>query len=184
MPIQPGRIADECDRAVALVDRAREAHAGADHGLARHARVGERLDHELRGHVEALVGVVVGVQRAGALGEDRARQVGHGDAQVRVAEVHADGGARARVEAEQDRRAAALRAVRVTGLRALDHEPVGLQVGDQAGDRRAAQAGAASDLGARDLALVTQRANDAQAIETAEAFEGTGATWGHGSGFI
>ena len=43
------------DGAVALVDRARQAHAGADHGLARDARVGQRLDHELGGHLEALV---------------------------------------------------------------------------------------------------------------------------------
>ena len=78
----------------ALVDRAREAHAGADHGLARDARVGERLDHELGGHLQALGRVVVGVERARALGEDRARQVRDGDAQVRVAEVHAHGGAR------------------------------------------------------------------------------------------
>ena len=66
---------------------------------------------------------------------------------------------------------AALRAVRGARLRALDHEPVGLQVGDEAGDGGAAQARAASDLGARDLAFLTQRADDPQAIEAAERFE-------------
>ena len=93
------------------------------------------------------------------------------DAQVRVAEVDADGGAGAGVEREQDRRAAALRAVGEARLRALDHEPVGLQVGDQAGDGGAAEPRAARDVGARDLALVAQRADHAQAIETTKGFE-------------
>ena len=88
-----------------------------------------------------------------------------------MAEVDADRRARGGVEGEQDRRAAALGAVGRAGLGALDHEPVGLQVGDEAGDRGAAEARAARDVGARDLSLVAQRADHAQAIETAKRFE-------------
>ena len=93
MPIQPGRIADESTvpspwstgpgrpmPAPITVSRATPASC-------------KRLDHELGGHLEALVGVVVGIERACALGEDRAGQIGDRDAQVRVAEVDADGGA-------------------------------------------------------------------------------------------
>jgi hypothetical protein len=88
-----------------------------------------------------------------------------------MAEVDADGGARGGVEAEQDRRAAALRAMRGTRLGALDHEAVGLQVSDQARDRGTAQAGATGDFGTADLPLVAQRADDAQAVEAAERFK-------------
>ena len=66
------RSSRPCRGSRALVDRAREAHAGADHRLPRDARVGERLDHELGRHLEAFVGVVIGVERSCALGEDRA----------------------------------------------------------------------------------------------------------------
>ena len=99
MPIQPGRIAEEPTVPSPWSIGPGRPMPGADHGLARHAGVGQRLDHELGGHLEALVGVVVGVERAGALGEDRRREVGDRDAQVRVAEVDADGGAGAGVEA-------------------------------------------------------------------------------------
>ena len=150
-PDPAGQDRGRADRAVALVDRAGQAHAGADHGLAGDARVGQRLDHELGGHLEAFLRVVVGIQRAGALGEDRAGEVGDRDAQVAVAEVDADGRAGARVEREQDRRAAALRAVRGAGLRALDHEPVGLQVGDEAGDGGAAESPVRRAISAREI---------------------------------
>ena len=116
-------------------------------------------------------GVVVGVERAGALGQDRAREVRDRDAQVRMAEIDAHGGARRRVEREQDRRAAPLGAVRRARLGALDHEAVGLQVGDEAGDGGTAEPGAAGDVGARDLALVAQGADHPQAIEATKRFE-------------
>jgi hypothetical protein len=56
---------------------------------------------------------------------------------VVVAEVDAERRARGRVERQQDRRAAALLAVRGSGLLALDDEPVRLELADEAGDGRA-----------------------------------------------
>jgi hypothetical protein len=56
----------------------------------------------------------------------------------------------------------------------LDHEPVGLQLGDEARDGRAREARAAGDLGARDQALVAQGVDHAQAVETAQGLERTG----------
>ena len=88
-----------------------------------------------------------------------------------MAEVDADGGARGGVEGEQDRRPAALGAVGRAGLGTLDHQAVGLQVGDEARDGGAREARAARDVGAGDVALVAQRADYAQAIETAKRFE-------------
>ena len=60
------------------------------------------------------------------------REVGDRDAQVRVAEVDADGGARGGVEGEQDRRAAALGAVapsRAPGARPPARRPAGRRRG-------------------------------------------------------
>ena len=171
IPIQPGRIADEPTvpspwsigpgRPIpAPITVSRATPASASVSTTSSAAISRPF-----------LGVVIGVQRAGALGQDRARQVRYRDPHVAVAEVDADGRAGARVEREQDRRAAALRAVRQAGLRPLDHQPVGLQVGDEAGDGGAAETGAAGDLGARDLALLAQRTDHAQAIEAAERFE-------------
>jgi hypothetical protein len=69
-------------------------------------------------------------------------------------------GARRRVEREQDRRPAALVAVRGARLGALDDQAVGLQLGDQAGDGAAREAGTARDLGAADCAVLSQRADE------------------------
>ena len=69
---------------------------------------------------------------------------------------------------EQDRRASALLAVRRARLLALDDEPVGLQLGDEARDGRAGEAGAARDLGAADHAVLAQRVDHAPTIEPAQ----------------
>ncbi len=165
--------------ALAGLDRPGQAHAGADHRGAVDAGVGERLLDELRRGVQALLRVMVGVERLRPLGQDRRGEVGHRHAQVRVAEVDPDGRAGRGVEGQQDRRPAALRSVRQAGLWALDHQPVSLQVGDQAGDRRARQPRPPGDLSARDLPLLAQRADHAQPVEAAEGFQGAGATLGH-----
>ena len=110
-----------------------------------------------------------------ALGEDPRGEVGDRHAHVVVVEVDPDRDARRGVEGEQDRRAAALVAVGGGRLGALDHEPVGLQLGDEARDGRAREAGAARDLGARDQALVAQRVDHAQAVEAAQGLERPGA---------
>ena len=149
-PTQPGRIADEPITPSAWSigpgspSPAPMTRERVDAGL------GEHLLDELERDVEALVRGVVGVERDGALGEDRRGQVGDRDAQVAVAEVDAERGAGGGVEREQDRRAPALLAVRRAGLLALDDEAVGLQLGDEARDGRAREAGAARDLGAAD----------------------------------
>ena len=137
---------------------------------------------EVGRRVEPFLGRVVGVERHRPLGEDARAEVRDRDAQVAVAEVDADGGAGRRVEREQDRRPAALGPVRLAELRALDHEAVGLQVGDQARDGRRDRAGPAGDLGARDQPLVAERVDHAQPVQAAQRFERAGSTRGHGAG--
>ncbi len=159
------------DDARGLLDRARQAHAGADHLRALDARVVERLGDELGGRVQAVARRVVGVELEAALGEDVRGEIGDRDAQVAVAEVDADGRARRGVEGEQDRRPAALIAVRGGGLAALDDEAVSLEIGDQRGHGGAAQPGPPGDLGARDQPLGPQRVDDAQAVQAAKRFE-------------
>ena len=66
---------------------------------------------------------VVGVELELALGQDPRREVRDGDAQVVVVEVDPDRDAGGGVEREQDRRAAALVAVRGGRLGALDTSP-------------------------------------------------------------
>ena len=148
--------------------RAGQPEAGADHARALDAGLGERLADQVERHVEALVRRVVDVHRRRALGEDVRRQVADGHAHVAVAEVDAERGAGRRVERQQDRRAAALLAVRRALLLALDDEPVGLQVGDEARDRRAGEPGAARDVGTADHAVLAQRVDHATAIEPAQ----------------
>ena len=110
-PTQPGRIADEpmtpSDWSIgpgrpspAPITRERSMPASAST-----SSISSQRD------VEALLRRVVGVQRHGALGDDRRGQVGDGDAHVAVAEVDAERGAGGGVEREQDRRAPALLAV-------------------------------------------------------------------------
>ena len=76
-------------------------------------------------------------------------EVGHRDAQVRVPEVDPHGRAGGGVEGQQDRRPAALGAVRRARLGPLDDQPVSLQVGDQAGHGGARQPRPPGDVGAR-----------------------------------
>ena len=140
----------------------------------------EQLADQLGGGVEALVGDVVGVELELALGQDPRREVRDRDAQVVVVEVDPDRDAGGGVEREQDRRAPALVAVGGGRLGALDHQPVGLQLGDEARHGRAREAGAAGDLGARDQPLVAQRVDHAQAVEAAQRLERSRATGGHG----
>ena len=122
--------------AVLLTDGSRQAHAGADHLARVDAGLGQQLHDQIGGGVEPLLGGVVGVERHGPLGEDPRGEVGDRHPQVAVAEVDADRCSRRRVEREEDRRAAALRAVSHAVFGALDDQPIGLQVGDQTGDRR------------------------------------------------
>ena len=157
MPTQPGRIARRADDAVGLVDRAR---AGPCRRRSRASRSTPASSSSL---VDELGG---GVERPRARrGRCRARgarsarivrrEVGDRDAQVVVAEVDADARRRReRSKREQDRRAAALRRRgRRPGSARSTTRPVGLQVGDEARDGRAREAGAARDLGARDRPL-------------------------------
>jgi hypothetical protein len=53
----------------------------------------------------------------------------------------------------------------------LDDEAVGEQVGDELGDRGAAQPGPPGDLGARDDGLGAQGVDDPQPVEPAERLE-------------
>ena len=129
----------------------------------------ERLVDQLDRDVEPLLRGVVGVQRlARARRRIVRREVADRDAHVAVAEVDAERRAGGRVERQQDRRAAALLAVRGAGLLPLDDEPVGLQLADEARDGRAREAGAARDLGAADRPVLAQRVDHAPAIEPAQ----------------
>ena len=181
-PTQPGQDRARADDAVLLPDRPGQPHPGADHLAGVDARFGEQLDHEVGRRVEPFLGGVVGVERHRPLGQDARAEVRDRDAQVAVAEVDADGGAGRRVEREKDRRPAALGPVRLAELRALDHEAVGLQVGDEARDGRAAEPGPAGDLGARDQPLVAERVDHTQPVQAAQRFERAGSTRGHGAG--
>jgi hypothetical protein len=119
------------------MDRCGQTHAHADHLIARDLGLLERLRHERRGGVQALLRLVVDVEVDVALGEDRRGEVADRDAQAAVPERDADGGAGRGVERQQDRRPAALCSACGAVLGALDDEAVGLQVGDQARHRRA-----------------------------------------------
>src|SRR3954463_5883007 len=95
------------DGAGARVDRAGQADAGADDPRAVHVGLGQNLVDHLGGGVQGAARGGVDVDLGGALGQDRARQVGERDAQVVMAEVDAQRASGRRVEAQQDRRAAA-----------------------------------------------------------------------------
>ena len=85
---QDGRVPD---LAAVAAQRAWKAHADAGDAVGRHADVVEQPTDEAPGQRDALVGLVVDVERLLGLGEDGVREVGDGHAHVRVAEVDADG---------------------------------------------------------------------------------------------
>ncbi len=82
--------------------------AGAEDAIALDAGGRDDLVGELDGDVERALGGAVDVERADALGEDRAREVGDRDVDVLVAEVDAEHEAGGAVERQQRRRAALL----------------------------------------------------------------------------
>ena len=133
-------------RAAVVVDRARERHADADHVAVAEPGLREQLVDQLGGRVERALGVVVDVLGADRLGEHRAREVRDRRVDAVVAEVDADDGAGRAIQRQQRRRAAGGHAGRGVGVGVLDHEAVGLQVGDEARDGRAREPGDARDL--------------------------------------
>ena len=123
---------------VGPVHRPGQAHPGADDLVAAGARSGERLDDEAGGTRDRLRRGEVGVELLVALGEDRVREVGDGDAQVALAEVQPEGDAGAAVQRDEHGRTADRSAGprRLAVLR-LDREPLALQLGDDGRHRRA-----------------------------------------------
>src|SRR5829696_6325821 len=151
------------------VDHVGGAATGAVDELAQRAEVGVVVDAD--GHVEPPAQLLLGgdadpagqdrggaddavdlVDRPGQAeaGADDPRAVDArlGEQLLDDAERHAGGG----LEREQDRRPAALLAVGGAGLGALRQQAVGLEVGDEARDRRAREARTARDLRTADRA--------------------------------
>ena len=128
----------------------------------------EQLVGEAGGEVERLVARRVDVDLRLALGEDGERQVGDGDAHVAVAEVDAEERAGGLVERDEHRRPPALGAARRRRDLALDDQALGLQVGDEARDGRAAQTGLARDVGTADRPALAEGVDHAQAVALAQ----------------
>src|SRR4051795_2830765 len=115
-----------------------------------------------------------GVDCRGPLGKDGVGEVGDRDTHVTVAEVDADERPRRLIERDEDRRPAALRAPRRRRALALDDQAGGLQVGDETGDRGAAEAGLAGDVGTADRPAVAESVHHAQAVALAQRLERAG----------
>src|SRR6185437_397571 len=97
-------------------------------------------------------------------------------ADVVVAEVHPDRGARRRGQPQQHGRAPApgpLAAIAAVAV--LDDEPAGLQVADQCGDRGAREPGELDEVRPARAALAPERVDHADTVGLAQGFERSGA---------
>ena len=179
-PTQPGRIADEPTMPSLLADRPGQAHSGADHLAASRRRprpaAPSTSRRRRRGPPAAAWSVSSGTPRSARIREERSETATRRWLWPKSMPTAAP--ADASNESRIGGRPPCV-AVRGAVLRALDHEAVGLQVGDEAGDGRAGQPGTARDLGARDQALVAQRVDHAQAVEAPERFERPSSTRSH-----
>ncbi len=132
--------------AVVGIDRAGDGDADPEHAAAVDLGVLERGVDQAGDEVHGLPGVVVDVGVGRGLGEHGAAEVGDGDADAVVVELHADGGAGGAVEAEHGRRAALGGRRRVLAVGALDDEAALDEIRDEGRHRRPAQAGATCDV--------------------------------------
>ena len=149
-PTQPGRIAVEPTTPSVVVDRARQAPCRRrSRRRASTPASASSSSTSSAAASSALLGVVVDVERRAALGEDRCDE--RSETATRrwlwpksmPTAAPAERSSESRIGGRPGPCVAG-----ASGLGALDDEPVGLQVGDQARDGRARQAGAARDLGA------------------------------------
>ena len=161
------------------MDRAREAHPDAQHAAAVDARLGQRGVDEPAGRFDALLGAMVARQLLAHLGEDGMAEVRHSHRDVGLAEVDADGGARAAVEGDEDRWPAALGARGGGVVDALGDEAVADEVADQRGDGRARQAGAPGELGATGDPCDTECAEHSSSVSLTQGLERSGTLMTH-----
>ena len=148
------------------VDRPRQAHAGADQlGLVDTCRDAERFD-DLDGRVDRVRRRVVDVDFRAVLAENGRREVGQRDPDAVVVEVDADGDSGGAVEAQEGGRPPAAGMALAVGL--LDHEASCLEIGDQAADRRARQAGQPGEVAPAHEAVAAKRVENENAVAFAK----------------
>ena len=104
-PDPAGQDRGGADGAGRLVDRARQADPRAEQPAAVDAGLGEHLVDQSDRSVERVLRVVVDVEGALRLGEDRVAEVGDRDAEQRMVEVQSQDRAGARVEGQEHGRA-------------------------------------------------------------------------------
>ena len=132
--------------------------------LAVDAGLREHLVDERDRGVEGVLGVVVDVDRAVRLREDRVAEVGDRHPQHRMVEVQAEHGAGAGVEGQEHGRAALRRAPRPRARRARRAGPRPEQLVDERGDGGAREARTARDVRARDAAAATDDLEHLQSV--------------------
>ena len=166
-PIQPGRIDIEPDLSGRRVDRGRQAHADADHGVVAGGELVEELLDELGGQRDGAVGRRTGIQADGALAENCVVEVGDGDPQVRVVDVDADGEPGSPAEGDPYDAAAALGHLRQR------HQTLALEVADDVEHRGAGQPAAPREVGLARRAFPAQHLDDPLAVGLAQRLRGT-----------